>query len=271
VTILVIVFIAVLLLFAFVVFCKSKKGDLTVVDLDKLDMSMTSIRQNLDRSEHSTAFDLPENTKRKYLEVYAPSGPIGITVDDSEGAPIIFAVSRMSSVANKVLVGDRLIAVDNEDVKKLNALEISELIGKKSANPKRKLSIIRFVVDGEDAPIIEQDTSDTTTSSFRQNLDQSERSTAFDAPENTKRKYLEVYAPPGQLGITVDDSQGAPIIFAVSEMSSIAKEVFEGDRLIAVDNEDVKKLNSMEVSALIAKKRANPKRKLSIVRYVDEE
>jgi len=44
----------------------------------------------------------------------------------------------------KVFKGDRLIAVDDEDVKKLNSMEISELIGEKSANTTTKLSIIRL-------------------------------------------------------------------------------------------------------------------------------
>jgi len=276
-TTLITVFVCSLLLLAVFVCCRSREGDVPIINQDKLDMSVTSTR--FDQSERSAAFDTPANTKRKYLEVYAPSGQLGITVDDSEGAPIIYAVSPMSPIRSSVFVGDRLIAVDGEDVKKLNSIEISELIYKKSKNSTRKLSIVRFVPVGQkdtsvgqgDVPTIDQNKLDTSIKSIRSNFDRSERSTAFDTPENTKRKYLEIYAPSGQLGVTVDDSEGAPIIYAVSEMSSVANKVFVGDRLIAIDGEDVKKLNSIEVSELIGKKSKNSIRKLSIVRFVPVE
>jgi len=255
-TILAILFFAPLVIACFV-FCRSTK-DLPNVGLDKSDMSKTSMYQKLDQSERSAAFDAPENMKRSYVVVYAASGELGITVDDSEGVPIIDAVSEMSPVAEKVFEGDRLIAVDDEDVKKLNSMEVSELIGEKSGNEKRKLSIIRFVAGGEDFPIVEPSMAVT---SF-----QIGRSAASDASETTKTSYVVVYAASGELGITFDDSGEEPVVDTVSKMSPVAKKVFKGDRLIAVDDEDVKKLNAMEVAELIGEKSTNTTTKLSIIR-----
>jgi hypothetical protein len=40
-------------------------------------------------------------------------------------------------------VGDKLVAVDDEDVRTMTAVKVSKLISRKSANPSRKLTIVR--------------------------------------------------------------------------------------------------------------------------------
>jgi C-terminal processing protease CtpA/Prc len=46
-----------------------------------------------------------------------------------------------------VRVGDKLVAVDDEDVRTMTAIKVSKLISKKSSNETRKLTIIRHVAD----------------------------------------------------------------------------------------------------------------------------
>ncbi|KAL3821753.1 hypothetical protein ACHAXA_000252 [Cyclostephanos tholiformis] len=56
---------------------------------------------------------------------------------------MIHAIEEDSIVADKVRVGDKLVAVDDEDVRAMTAARISKLISKKMNNPSRKFTIIR--------------------------------------------------------------------------------------------------------------------------------
>eukprot|EP00522_Entomoneis_paludosa_P008786 CAMPEP_0172446684 /NCGR_PEP_ID=MMETSP1065-20121228/6229_1 /TAXON_ID=265537 /ORGANISM="Amphiprora paludosa, Strain CCMP125" /LENGTH=783 /DNA_ID=CAMNT_0013197873 /DNA_START=22 /DNA_END=2373 /DNA_ORIENTATION=+ len=65
--------------------------------------------------------------------VAAPAGKLGVVVDTpDEGAPVIHAVKDTSVLHGKVHVGDRLLAVDDEDVSTMSAVNISRLISKKA-------------------------------------------------------------------------------------------------------------------------------------------
>jgi hypothetical protein len=93
------------------------------------------------------------NLKEEIIEVMAPAGKLGVVIDTpDEGAPVVHAVKDSSVIADQIQVGDKLIAVDDEDVRSMTAIKVSKLISKKSANPTRKLTIMRtsFVDDGDD-------------------------------------------------------------------------------------------------------------------------
>jgi C-terminal processing protease CtpA/Prc len=78
------------------------------------------------------------------MEIIAPAGKLGVVIDTpDDGAPVVHAVKDSSVIADQIQVGDKLIAVDDEDVRGLTAIKVSKLISKKSANPTRKLTIIR--------------------------------------------------------------------------------------------------------------------------------
>jgi C-terminal processing protease CtpA/Prc len=86
--------------------------------------------------------------KEVALEVWAPPGKLGVVIDTpNDGAPVVHAIKDSSVIADKLQVGDRLIAVDDEDVQSMTAIKVSKLISRKSANATRKLSIIRQVVE----------------------------------------------------------------------------------------------------------------------------
>jgi C-terminal processing protease CtpA/Prc len=80
------------------------------------------------------------------IDVYAPAGKLGMVVDTpGEGPPIIHAVKDTSPLAGKMLVGDRLVALDDVDVSTMTAVRVSKLLSRKSNNEFRKLTVVRMV------------------------------------------------------------------------------------------------------------------------------
>ncbi|KAL3908046.1 MAG: hypothetical protein SGILL_008633 [Bacillariaceae sp.] len=85
------------------------------------------------------------NNKEEILHVFAPPGKLGVVIDtpDDGSPPLIHAVKENSVIYGRVQVGDKLVAVDDEDVRTMTAVKVSKLISRKSANPSRKLTIVR--------------------------------------------------------------------------------------------------------------------------------
>lgn len=78
------------------------------------------------------------------IDIFAPAGKLGVVIDTpDDGAPVVHAIKDSSVVANKLRVGDKLIAVDDEDVRAMTAIKVSKMISKKSSNASRKLTILR--------------------------------------------------------------------------------------------------------------------------------
>eukprot|EP00588_Corethron_pennatum_P031998 CAMPEP_0194346354 /NCGR_PEP_ID=MMETSP0171-20130528/105378_1 /TAXON_ID=218684 /ORGANISM="Corethron pennatum, Strain L29A3" /LENGTH=607 /DNA_ID=CAMNT_0039113465 /DNA_START=216 /DNA_END=2036 /DNA_ORIENTATION=- len=83
---------------------------------------------------------------------------------------------------------------------------------------------------------------------------------------------IHVYAPAGKLGFFLDTSNDFNhTVHSVSESSPIFKKLEFGDKLIAIDDKDVKGMSSRDVSRIIREKMKNPQRKLSIVRSIRNE
>ena len=76
------------------------------------------------------------------FSVYAPQGKLGIVLENPDyDGPIVYVIRDNSPLQGKIAIGDRLIAVDEVDVRTMSPLKISKLIGKRSANPIRKLTM----------------------------------------------------------------------------------------------------------------------------------
>jgi len=89
---------------------------------------------------NSTAF------QEQVMVIDAPAGKLGVVIDTpDDGAPVVHAVKDSSVIADQIQVGDKLIAVDEDDVRSMTAIKVSKLISKKSANPSRRLTIVRSV------------------------------------------------------------------------------------------------------------------------------
>eukprot|EP00548_Thalassiothrix_antarctica_P001183 CAMPEP_0194139104 /NCGR_PEP_ID=MMETSP0152-20130528/8843_1 /TAXON_ID=1049557 /ORGANISM="Thalassiothrix antarctica, Strain L6-D1" /LENGTH=797 /DNA_ID=CAMNT_0038836853 /DNA_START=119 /DNA_END=2513 /DNA_ORIENTATION=+ len=66
------------------------------------------------------------------FEVVAPAGKLGMVIDTpSGGMPVVHAIKDTSILADRVMVGDRLISVDDEDTTGFTAMQVSRLKVKK--------------------------------------------------------------------------------------------------------------------------------------------
>lgn len=69
------------------------------------------------------------------------------TPDD--GAPLVHAVKDSSVIADQICVGDKLVAVDDDDVRSMTAIKVSKLISRRSANHSRRLTVVRTIHAGQ--------------------------------------------------------------------------------------------------------------------------
>jgi len=84
--------------------------------------------------------------KEEIIEVYAPAGKLGVVIDTpNSGAPVVYNIKDTCPIADKLRVGDKLIAVDNEDVRSMTAPKVSKLISQKSKNRTRKFTVMRAI------------------------------------------------------------------------------------------------------------------------------
>jgi C-terminal processing protease CtpA/Prc len=78
------------------------------------------------------------------LDVIAPAGKLGLIIDTpNEGPPVVYAIKDSSILGERVCVDDRLIAIDDIDVRNMTAIEVSKLISSRNAHPERKLTLLR--------------------------------------------------------------------------------------------------------------------------------
>jgi PDZ domain len=92
----------------------------------------------------------PAMARDEVIVIDAPAGKLGVVIDTpDDGAPVVHAVKDTSVIAHLIQVGDKLIKVDEEDVRSMTAIKVSKLISKKSANPVRRLTIVR-TLDADD-------------------------------------------------------------------------------------------------------------------------
>lgn len=97
------------------------------------------------RSSSSKAAIKPSSNKEVMVELYAPAGILGLVIDApaSSTSPVVHAIKETCPIKTQVYVGDKLVAVDEVDVRGMSAVEVSRLISRKSGQEMRKLTIIR--------------------------------------------------------------------------------------------------------------------------------
>ena len=84
------------------------------------------------------------------IEIYAPAGKLGVILDTpGDGLPIVHEIRPDSVMKGVIQIGDRIIALDGEDVRYKSAGIVSAMISRKMDNETRKFSIIRTVVPTE--------------------------------------------------------------------------------------------------------------------------
>ena len=84
------------------------------------------------------------------LEVIAPAGKLGVVVDippDRRGAPFVCDIRETSPLYGQIEPGDKIYAVDDEDVRKMSAIKVSKLLAQKADNPERIITVFREYTD----------------------------------------------------------------------------------------------------------------------------
>ena len=100
----------------------------------------------MDDNSYNAQYDAPGNRigNEEIIHIFAPPGKLGVVIDTpDDGAPVVHAVKDTSVIADRIIVGDKLVAVDDEDVRSMTAIKVSKMISRKGANPSRKLTIVR--------------------------------------------------------------------------------------------------------------------------------
>jgi C-terminal processing protease CtpA/Prc len=95
---------------------------------------------------HSLVSPEPQQAtpKDELIEIYAPAGKLGIILETpGDGPPIVHQVRPNSVLRDEIQVGDRIIALDDEDVRNKSANKVSKMISRKMENTTRKFTVIR--------------------------------------------------------------------------------------------------------------------------------
>ena len=123
----------------------SEKGGVSK-EMGGLSNSATTMKSGIsakDRSNNRADF-----TEDDIITVILPPGKLGIIVDAPDNSPpVIHAVKSTSVVRKQIRVGDKLIAIDDENVQGMTATQVSKIISSKSFNDQRKLTIVRPYAD----------------------------------------------------------------------------------------------------------------------------
>ena len=79
------------------------------------------------------------------LVIEAPPGWLGVVIDTPEdmGPPIVYEIMENSPIASQIRLGDQLISVDEVDVDRMTASQVSRIIADRSNNPLRRLCVVR--------------------------------------------------------------------------------------------------------------------------------
>jgi len=92
------------------------------------------------------------------------------------------------------------------------------------------------------------------------------KSSTAAGPSNLSGKpAIDIFAPPGKLGIVIDTTIDGPVVHKVNPGSALEGELNSGDIIIAIDGVDTRAMTAAAITGLMVKT-ANQRRKLSIVR-----
>jgi hypothetical protein len=117
--------------------------------------------------------------------IYAPAGKLGLVVDNpDDGAPVIHAIKEDSVLADQVRVGDRLVGVDEVDVRSLSPVKVSKLISKRSTNPLRKLTLTRAKPDVDGDTTSSGDGEGSKVTSQSSNIDTNTEGETAETPKS---------------------------------------------------------------------------------------
>ena len=78
------------------------------------------------------------------IELIFPPGRVGCTIDSSpQRGPYICEIHEFSPLEDELQLGDRILAVDGEDVRRMSPINVSKLLGSRSENEERQMIVAR--------------------------------------------------------------------------------------------------------------------------------
>jgi len=269
-------------------------------DWQSRDMNDVASSNMLDREEVMPSGEV-------MVHVIAPKGKLGIVVDTLPwgSPPYVKKVKKRGPLFGRVQQGDKIIAVDDDDVQQLSAKDVQKLLESKKKNPQRKLTIVRegsqrgdrytqtnqFVSSAVAVNSVSAMNMDYNPSSHEGNNPLNDESAsqnqldyghAFHDHALKRNEQLHniqdstavtVIAPMGKLGIVVEDSSdgGPPFVGEIQKGSALEGELQLFDRIASIDDQDVKELKAFHISKLLAHKSQNLERKIVVLREKSEE
>ncbi len=92
-----------------------------------------------------TPGDRPSSDALEIVQILAPAGKLGVEVDTPEtgGPAFVSSISDNSPLLGRIFLGDIIVAVDNRDVQRLVADDVSKILLVKSTNTRRLISVLR--------------------------------------------------------------------------------------------------------------------------------
>lgn len=85
----------------------------------------------------------PQDGKIEYIEVEVPAGMLGVATDSTEnGPPVVDAILPESVLSKMLVVGDRIVKVDECDTSRMSAEQLNALVSSRRHNT-RKFGILR--------------------------------------------------------------------------------------------------------------------------------
>lgn len=210
--------------------------------------SVTFVTERL--QEGRVANSLPEQDSystpdKSQVIVHAPPGELGLTItgNPNSGQVQVNRDKLSSPLRSFIQEGDVLESVDGESIAGLTSTQVSSLISSGANSSTRVLVFVRNC-DGSSNPMEEQ------------------------SIEGVK---VIVYAPPGELGLTIisDINNGNLRVRSVKPFSPLYGKVQEGDIIISVDGEPTEELTATQVLSLISSRSSNPLRAIAFDRNIE--
>ena len=216
----------------------------------------------------------------KMIQIIAPPGKLGVVVDTppSGGCAYVCEIKNTCPIRNEIQLEDRIIAVDRDDVQKMSAVDVSKLLAKRSRNEERKITVLRRAKGPSDSASSSQpkggsgsmfgSVADSLTSSA-----EAPQASPISSSSKDKEVLMDVTAPAGKLGVVLVTPEppetGPAYVFKIRDDSPLVNKLLLGDKVLAVDDEDVRGMTAINVSKLLGSKSGQESRKISIKRVVD--
>jgi len=214
----------------------------------------------------------------KMIQIIAPPGKLGVVVDTppSGGCAYVCEIKNTCPIRNEIQLEDRIIAVDRDDVQKMSSVDVSKLLAKRSRNEERKITVLRRVKGPSDSAASSQPKGGSMFGSVADSLPSSAaapQAPPISSSSEDKEVLMDVTAPAGKLGVVLVTPEppetGPAYVFKIRDDSPLVNKLLLGDKVLAVDDEDVRGMTAINVSKLLGSKSGQESRKISIKRVVD--